>query len=87
MTKFESSCYGMSEADIREQYMESITAKCSGLEMVVMSILSDAQEILAFQSPDGWLKPVSPRDADTARKQMNIAKFILTEMMTSKETV
>jgi hypothetical protein len=55
--------------------------------MVVMSILSDAQEILAFQSPDGWLKPVSPRDADTARKQMNIAKFILAEMMTSKETV
>jgi len=87
MTEFEMKCYGMSEADIREQYMESITAKCSGLEMVVMSILSDAQEILAFQSPDGWLKPVSPRDADTARKQMNIAKFILTEMMTSKETV
>jgi len=87
MTEFEMKCYGMSEADIREQYMESITAKCSGLEMVVMSILSDAQEILAFQSPDGWLKPVSPRDADTARKQMNIAKFILAEMMTSKETV
>jgi len=87
MTEFEMKCYGMSEANIREQYMESITAKCSGLEMVVMSILSDAQEILAFQSPDGWLKPVSPRDADTARKQMNIAKFILAEMMTSKETV
>ena len=87
MTEFESNCYGMSKADIREEYMESITAKCGGLEMVVMSILSDAQEILAFQSPDGWLKPVSPRDADTARKQMNIAKFILSEMMDRKETV
>ena len=86
MTEFETKCYGMSEQDIREQYMESITAKFSGLEMVVMSILSDAQEILAFQSPDGWLKPVSPRDADTARKQMNIAKFILSEMMEAKES-
>ena len=86
MTEFETKCYGMSEQDIREQYMESITAKFSGLEMVVMSILSDAQEILAFQSPDGWLKPVSPRDADTARKQMNIAKFILSEMMKAKES-
>lgn len=84
MTESESKCYGMSEADIREQYMESFVAKRVGLEMVVMSILSDAQEILAFQSPDGWLKPVSPRDADAARKQMNIAKFILSEMMTSK---
>jgi len=87
MTEFETKAYGMSEQDIREQYMESTTAKHAGLEMVVSSILSDAQEILAFQSPDGWLKPVSPRDADTARKQMNIAKFILAEMMEAKETV
>lgn len=75
MTEFESKCYGMSESDIREQYMNSITAKFSGLEMVVMSVLSDAQELLAMGR------------SDESRKQMNIAKFILSEMMTTKECV
>ena len=36
MTEFESKCYGMTEADIREQYMESITARHCGLEMVAV---------------------------------------------------
>ena len=75
MTEFESKCYGMTEEDIREQYMNSITARFSGLEMVVMGVLSDAQELLAMG-----------RD-DAARKQMNVAKFILSEMMDRKETV
>ena len=72
MTEFETNCYGMTEQDIREQYMESITAKFSGLEMVVMGVLSDAQELLAMGR------------AETARKQMNVAKFILSEMMDAK---
>ena len=72
MTEFETKCYGMSEQEIRTQYMESITAKFSGLEMVVMSVLSDAQELLAMG-----------RNEDS-RKQMNIAKFILSEMMEQK---
>ena len=48
MTEFEKQCYGMTESDIREQYMQSITAKFSGLEMVVMGILSDCQELQSF---------------------------------------
>ena len=36
----ELQMYGMSEKDIREQYMNSITARVSGLEMVVAGILS-----------------------------------------------
>ena len=72
MTEFETNCYGMTEQDIRDEYMNSITAKLSGLEMVVMSVLSDAQELLAMGR------------ADTARKQMNVAKFILSEMMDAK---
>lgn len=67
--------YGMTREDIREQYMESITARISGLEMVVMGILSDAQELLAKGR------------GESARKQMNVAKFILSEMMSAKETV
>ena len=73
MTDFEMKCYGMSQEDIREQYMQSMTAKLSGLEMVVMGILSDAQELLAMNR------------TEASRKQMNIAKFILSEMMDAKQ--
>lgn len=72
MTDFETKCYGMSQADIRSEYMDSITAKLSGLEMVVMSILSDCQELDAMG-----------RNEDV-RKQLNVAKFILSEMMDAR---
>jgi hypothetical protein len=77
MTEFESKCYGMSESDIRTQYMESITAKFSGLEMVVMGIMSDCQEMMAMGT--------GPCSVEYVRKQMNVAKFILSEMMDQKE--
>ena len=83
MTEFEKNCYGMSEADIRTQYMESITAKLSGLEMVVMGLLSDAQELQTFGID---LRTAAHAVAiDQSRKNMNIAKFILCEMMDQKE--
>ena len=72
MTEFESKCYGMSEADIREQYMESITAHHCGLEMVVMGILSDAQEMVAV----GY--------SENVRLYLNRAKYILSEMLEEK---
>ena len=75
MTEFESKCYGITEQDIREQYMKSITAKFSGLEMVVMGLLSDAQELQTFNNAQAL---------DQSRKNMNIAKFILSEMMQEK---
>ena len=74
MTEFETNCYGMSQEDIREQYMNSITARFTGLEMVAMGVLSDAQELLAMGRNEA------------ARKQMNIAKFILSEMMDARLT-
>lgn len=73
MTEFESKCYGMSQADIREGYMQGLTARLSGLEMVVMGILSDAQELMAMG------------DTEEARKNLNRAKFILSEMMESRQ--
>lgn len=79
MTDFETKCYGMSTEDIRDQYMNSLTAKFSGLEMVVMGIMSDCQEMLAMGA--------GPRAVEHVRKQMNVAKFILSEMMEAKETV
>lgn len=77
MTEFESKCYGMTVQDIREQYMESITARCSGLEMVVMGIMSDCQEMMAMGT--------GPRSVEYVRKQMNVAKFILSEMMEARQ--
>jgi hypothetical protein len=67
--------FGMSESDIREQYMESITAKLSGLEMVVAGILSDCQEL------------TERGQSEQVRKQLNVAKFILFEMMDQREGV
>ena len=77
MTEFEKNCYGITEAAIREQYMGSLTARLSGVEMVAMSVLSDAQELMSFGNDQA---------TDQARKNINIAKFILSEMMESKLT-
>ena len=76
MTEFETKCYGMSEQAIREQYMQSITARFSGLEMVVMGILSDCQEMMVMGT--------GPRSVEYIRQKQNIAKFILCEMMDEK---
>ena len=72
MTEFEKRCYGMTTDAIRKEYMGSITAELSGLEMVAMGVLSDAQELMTFGHDQA---------TDQARKNINIAKFILSEMM------
>ena len=77
MTDFEKQCYGMSTQDIREQYMKSITARFSGLEMVCMSILSDAQELMSCNTA---------QTQNQARQQLNIAKYILSEMLEEKSS-
>ena len=79
----EFAMYGMTEDVIRKQYMESITAKLSGLEMVVAGILSDCQEMIAMNNPT----IPSPNSNEYVRKQLNVAKFIIFEMMDQKETV
>lgn len=69
----EERMFGMSKEDIREQYIESLTAKLSGQEMVVASILSDVQEMMSLDYSQ-----------DAIRKQLNVAKFILFEMLDAK---
>ena len=78
-TYSETKMYGMTEQEIRSQYMESLTAKMSGQEMVVMGILSDCQEMLGMGA--------GPRAVEHVRQQMNVAKYILCEMMDNKESV
>ena len=72
----EIEVYGMTVKDIENQYMNSLTARLTGLEFVVMGILSDCQEMMAMGT--------GPRSVEYVRKQMNVAKFILSEMMDQK---
>ena len=72
MSAKEIAMFGMTKEDIREEYMEGLTAKLSGLEMVVAGILSDCQELTAMGR------------TEDVRKQLNVAKFILFEMMDAK---
>ena len=71
MTKHEReiAMYGMTMDEIRDQYVNSLTAKASGLEMVIAGILSDCQEMLAMGA--------GPRSVEYVRQQMNIAKHLL----------
>jgi len=65
----EIAMYGMTMDEIRDQYVNSLTAKASGLEMVIAGILSDCQEMLAMGA--------GPRSVEYVRQQMNIAKHLL----------
>lgn len=75
MTEFEKRCYGMSTDAIRSEYMNDKCIVLSGLEMVAMGVLSDAQELMTFGNDQA---------TDQARKNINIAKFILSEMMEAR---
>jgi hypothetical protein len=80
MTEREQKMFGISVEDIKAQYMQSLTAELTGMEMVVMGVLSDAQEMTAMNNNS----IPSPNSNDYVRKQLNIAKFILSEMMEDK---
>jgi len=73
MTEFERKCYGVSEQQMREVYLNGLTARLSGPEMVVMGMLSDCQEML-----------VHNYSKEDIRQYLNRAKFILGEMMQDK---
>ena len=64
--------FGMTKETIRDEYMNGITAKFSGMEMVVAGILSDCQELTAMGR------------SEQVRQQLNVAKFILFEMINEK---
>ena len=79
----EVQMFGMSEDAIREQYMNCFAAKYTGLEMVVAGILSDVQEMLAYPYAADAVMEAAAKES--VRKQLNVAKFILFEMMNQKE--
>lgn len=73
---------GLTEKQIREQYIESITAKLSGQEMVIAGLLSDCQEMIAMKNPS----IPAPLTDELIHVNLNIAKFILFEMLDKNNT-
>ena len=74
--------YGVTEKGMREAVESSITFKFTGAAMVVASMLSDCQEMMAY----------GPYDSDTLaniqedqRQLLNRAKWILFEYLSPKD--
>ena len=79
----EVGMYGCTEAQMREAVESGSTFRFSGPAMVVASMLSDAQEMVAY----------GPYDSDTLanimedqRQLLNRAKFVLMTYIMDRET-
>jgi hypothetical protein len=71
--------YGCTEAQMREAVESSSTFKFSGPAMVVASMMSDAQEMMAYEQPDF-------NTIEDQRQLLNRAKFVLFTYIMDKET-
>ena len=71
--------YGCTEAQMREAVESSVTFKFTGPAMVVASMMSDAQEMMAYEQPDFNI-------IEDQRQLLNRAKFVLFTYITDRET-
>jgi hypothetical protein len=70
--------YGCTVAQMREAVESSSTFKFSGPAMVVASMMSDAQEMMAYEQPDF-------NTIEDQRQLLNRAKFVLFEYIMDRE--
>ncbi len=70
----EIGMYGITEDALRENIESSITFKLSGPMMIAAGMLSDAQEMMAYEQPDF-------RTIEAQRQLLNRAKWVLFEYM------
>lgn len=68
--KREVRMYGVTEAGMREAIESSITFRLSGPAMIVASMMSDAQEMMAYEQPDF-------NTIEDQRQLLNRAKWVL----------
>lgn len=68
--KREVRMYGVTEAGMREAIESSITFKLSGPAMIAASMMSDAQEMMAYEQPDF-------NTIEDQRQLLNRAKWVL----------
>ena len=76
----EVGMYGCTEAQMREAVESGSTFRFSGPAMVVAGMLSDAQEMMAYEQPDF-------NTIEDQRQLINRAKFVLFTYVMDKETV
>ena len=74
----EISMYGITESDMRENIESSITFRTSGPAMIVASLMSDAQEMMAYEKP-------SFATIEAQRQLLNRAKWALFEYIMDRE--
>ena len=70
--KIEMGIYGCTIAEMRESLEDSLTFKFKQFDIMVMSMLSDAQEMVAHCVP-------TPELLNEQRQQINRAKWALRE--------
>jgi hypothetical protein len=70
--------YGVTEAGMSEAVESSVTFKFSGPAMVVASMMSDAQEMMAYKQPDF-------NTIEDQRQLLNRAKFVLMTYIMDRE--
>jgi hypothetical protein len=76
--KREVGMYGCTEAQMREAVESSSTFKFSGPAMVVAGMMSDAQEMMAYEQPDF-------NTIEDQRQLLNRAKFVLFTYIMDRE--
>ena len=70
--------YGCTESEMRVAVESSSTFRFSGPAMVVASMMSDAQEIMAYEQPDF-------NTIEDQRQLLNRAKFVLFEYIMDRK--
>lgn len=79
--EFDMQCYGCSQAELDEIMEDN---KFFGPQMLVASLLSDAQHMISTDL-NGEDNDVSMRRANVARQYMNRAKYYLFNMMEEQD--
>ena len=75
--KREVRMYGCTEAQMREAVEQSLTYRFSGPAMYAMSLMSDAQEMMAYETPDY-------NTIEDQRQLLNRAKWVLSTYIMKK---
>ena len=76
--KREVRMYGVTVAGMRQAVESSITFRLSGPAMVAMGMLSDAQEMMAYEQPDF-------NTIEDQRQLINRAKWVLSTYVMNAE--
>lgn len=76
--KREVRMYGCTEAQMREAVEQSITFRFTGPAMYAMSLMSDAQEMVAYNTPDSMI-------LEDQRQLINRAKWVLSTYLMKSE--